>query len=171
MYWFTFQGIDGDRDQLYNYTRDRDKAIKALGPRVLDSIVPGLSCQIPPADPNKGSLFYNPLLTQGNKDTDCSIDSSMSREERIKYALEIASASRLVEQLKLSPYSFIDQRVIDRLTRDSMDFISRKKDWSNETDRLYEPFLQISNYEELVQAASNGLNVYHSVTPASRKVI
>ena len=96
MYWFTLHGIDGDRDQLYHYTRDRDKAIKALGPRVLDSIVPGLSRQIPAADSNKGSLLYNHLLTQGNKDTDCSIDSSMSREERIKYALDIASTSQLV---------------------------------------------------------------------------
>ena len=108
MYWFTFHGINGDRDQLYHYARDQDKAIKALGPRILDSVIPGLSCQIPAADSNKGSLFYNHLLTQGNKDTDCSIDSSMSREERIKYALEIASASPLVERSKLSPFSFVD---------------------------------------------------------------
>ena len=42
---------------------------------------------------------------------------------------------------------------------------------SNKTDRLYETYHKISNYEELVQLASNGLNVYHSVTPATRKVI
>ena len=96
MYRFTFHGIDGDRDQLYHYARVHDQAIKRLGPRVLVSIVPGLSRQNPAADTNKGSLSYNHLLTQGNKDTDCSIDSSMSREERIKYALYMASASQLV---------------------------------------------------------------------------
>ena len=127
MYRFTFHGINGDRDQLYHYARDRDQAIKALGPCVLDSVVPG-------ADSYKGSLFYNHLLTQGNKDTACIIDSSMSREERIKYALEIASTSQLVERSKLSPFSFMDQRAIDHLTRDSMDFTSHKKEWSNETE-------------------------------------
>ena len=94
----------------------------------------------------------------------------MSREERIKYALEIASASQLVERSKISLFSFMDQRAIDHLTRDSMNFISCKKEWSKETDRLYEPLLNISNYEELVQLASNGLNVYYSVTPATHKV-
>ena len=52
-----------------------------------------------------------------------------------------------------------------------MDFTPCKRKWSKETDRLYEPLLKISNYEELVQLASNGLNVYHSVTPATRKAI
>ena len=93
MYQFTFHGIDGDRDQLYHYARVWDQATKKLGPHVLDSVVPGLSRQNPAADTNKGSLSYNHLLTQGNKDTNCSIDSSMSRKERIKYALEIASTS------------------------------------------------------------------------------
>ena len=96
MYQFTFHGVDSDRDLLYHYARARDQALKMLGPRVLDSIVPGLSRQNPAAD--KGPLSFNHLLTQGNKDTDCSIDSSMSREERIKYALDMASASQLVEK-------------------------------------------------------------------------
>ena len=111
------------------------------------------------------------LLKQGNKDTNCSIDSSMSREERIKYALDMASASQLVEKSKLSLFSFLDQRAVDCLTRGSMDLSSCKKDKSNSSDRLYESFLQVANYEELVQLASNGLNVYHSVSPSSRKVI
>ena len=127
------------------------------------------SHQHPAAD--KDPLSFDHLLTQGNKDIDCSIDSSMTREERIKYALDMASASQLVEKSKLSPFSFIDQRAVDRLTRGSMDLSSRKKDWGNESDRLYDSFLQVANYEELVQLASNGLNVYHSVSPASRKVI
>ena len=49
-----------------------------------------------------------------------------------------------------------------------MDLSSCKKDKSNSSDKIYESF---SNYEELVQLASNGLNVYHSVSPSSRKVI
>ena len=88
----------------------------------------------------------------------------MSREERIKYALDIASASQLVERSKLGPFSFLDQRGIDCLTRGSMNLMSRKKEWGHESDRLYESFLKITNFEELVQLASNGLNVYHSVT-------
>ena len=111
MYQFTLHGIDSDRDLLYHYARAKDQALKALGPPVLDSIVPGLSCQNPAAD--KGPLSFDHLLTQGNKDTYCSIDSSLSREERIKYALEIASASQLVERYKLSPFSFVDRRAID----------------------------------------------------------
>ena len=136
MYRFTLHGIDGDRDQLYNYARDRDKAIKALGPRVLDSVVPGLSQQIPTTDLSTDPSSYDHLLTQGKDDADCGIDLSMSREERIKYALDIASASLLVERSKLGPFSFLDQRGIDRLTRGSMDLTSRKKEWGNESDRL-----------------------------------
>ena len=79
MYQFTFHGIDGDRDQLYHYARVWDTAIKTLGPHILDSVVPGLSRQNPTADKNKGSLSFDHLLKQGNKDTDCSIDSSLSR--------------------------------------------------------------------------------------------
>ena len=104
MYQFTLHGVDIDRDLLYHYARARDQALKTLGPRVLDSIVPGLSRQNPAAD--KGPLSFDHLLTQGNKDIDCSID---SREERIKYALDMASTSQLVEKSKLSPFSFIDQ--------------------------------------------------------------
>ena len=52
-----------------------------------------------------------------------------------------------------------------------MDLLSRKKDKSNSSDKIYESFLQVANYEELVQLASNGLNVYHSVSPSSHKVI
>ena len=43
MYQLTFHGLDSDRDLLYHYSGARDQAIKTLGPRVLDSIVPGLS--------------------------------------------------------------------------------------------------------------------------------
>ena len=85
--------MDSDSDQLYYYARARDQALKTLGPHVLKSIVPGLSHQNPAAD--KGPLSFDHLLTQGNKDTDCSIDSSMSREERIKYALDTAFTSQL----------------------------------------------------------------------------
>ena len=169
MYQFTFHGVDRDRDQLYYYARARDQALKTLGPRVLDSIVPGLSRQNPAADAL--ALSFDHLLTQGNKKSDCSIDSSMNREERIKYALDTASASQLVEQSKLSLFSFLDQRSVDCLTWGSMDLSSRRKDKVNSSDKIYESFLEVTNYEDLVQLASNGLNVYHSITPATCKVI
>ena len=164
-----FHGVDSDRDQLYSYARARDQALKTLGPRFLDSNVPGLSRQNPATDAI--ALSFDHLLTQGNKKSDCSIDSSMNREERIKYALDTASASQLVEQSKLSPFSFLEQRSVYCLTWDSMDLLSRKKDKSNSSDKIYESFLQVANYEELVQLASNGLYVYYSVSPSSRKVI
>ena len=75
----------------------------------------------------------------------------------------------LVDLSKLSPFSFLDQRGIYRLTRASMDLKPHKRDWTSETDRLYDPYLNISSFEDLVQAAANGLNVHHSVTPATLK--
>ena len=114
MYQFTFHGVDRDRNQLYYYARARDQALKILGPCVLDSIIPGLSRQNLTADAL--ALSFDHLLTQGNKKSDCSIDSSMNREERIKYALDTAFSSQLVEKSKLSPFSFLDQRSVDHLT-------------------------------------------------------
>ena len=161
--------MDRDRDQLYYYARARDQALKTLGPRVLNTIVLGLSRQNPAADAL--TLSFDHLLTQGNNKPDCGIDSSMNREERIKYALDVAAASQTVEQSKLSPFSFLDQRSVDRLTWGSLDLASRRKHKVNSSDKIYKSFLNVTNYEELVQLASNGLNVYHSVSPTTCKVI
>ena len=99
-----------------------------MRPWGLDSVVPSLSCQVPATGLNQGSLFYDHLLTNDDKETTGSLDSAMGREERIKYALEVASASKLVEMSKSSPYSFIDQRNLDRLTRNIIGFcISQKR--------------------------------------------
>ena len=106
MYQFTFHGVDRERDQLYYFARARDQALKTLGPQVLNAIVPGLSRQNPAADAL--TLSFDHLLTQGNNKPDCGIDSSMKREERIKYALDVAAASQAVVQSKLSPFSFLD---------------------------------------------------------------
>merc|ERR1711873_231290 len=95
----------------------------------------------------------------------------MKRKERIQYALDMASASQIVEQSMLSPFSFLDQRSVDHLTWGSMDLSSRRKDKVNSSDKIYESFLDVTNYEDLVQLASNGLNVYHAITPATCKVI
>ena len=95
----------------------------------------------------------------------------MNRAERTKYALDTASASQLVEKSKLSPFSFLDQRLVDCLTWGSTDLLSPKKDKNNSSNKIYESFLEVTNYEDLVQLASNGLNVYHSITPAICKVI
>ena len=85
--------------------------------------------------------------------------------------MDTASTSQLVEKSKLGPFSFLDQRGIDRLTRGSIDLTSRKKEWGHDSDRLFESFLKITTFQDLVRLASNGLNVYHSVTPDTRKVI
>ena len=91
MYQFTFHGVDREKDQLYYFARARDQALKTLGPRVLDAVVPGLSHQNPAADAL--TLSFDHLLTQGNNKPDCGIDSSMNREERIKYSLDVAATS------------------------------------------------------------------------------
>ena len=103
-----FHGVDLERDHFYTYARDRDKALSALGHRIYDSIVPGLSSKIPATGLEKDSLFYDHLLTNDGKAIAGSLDSFMTREEGIKYALDVASASKVVELSKSSPYSFLD---------------------------------------------------------------
>ena len=141
-----FHRVDQERDHLYNYARDRDKALSALGHRIFDSIVPGLSHKIRATGLDQDSLFYDHLLMNDGKAIAGSLDSSMDREERIKYALDVASASKVVELSKSSPYSFLDQRQLDRLTRNSMDFVSRNKLLSTQTDNLYDSFLNLTNF-------------------------
>ena len=104
---FTFHGVDHERDLFYTYTRDRDKALSALGHRIYDSIVPGISSKIPATGLEQDSLFYDHLLTNDGKAIAASLDSSMTREERIKYALDIASASQFVEKSKFSLFNFL----------------------------------------------------------------
>ena len=59
--------MDLKRDQLYNFARDRDKALTALGPRIFDTVVPGLSRSVPTTGTDAGSLSYQHLLASGNK--------------------------------------------------------------------------------------------------------
>ena len=165
---YTFHGVDLERDHFYTYARDRDKALSALGHQIYDSIVPGLSSKIPATGLEKDSLFYDHLLTNDGKAITGSLDSFMTREEGIKYALDVASASKVVE---LSKSSFLDQRQLDCLTGNSIDSESRNKFSSTQTDNLYDSFLNLTIFEDLVQAASSGLNIYHSVTPDTRKTI
>ena len=120
---FNFHGVDTDHNNLYTFTKDRDKALSSLGPRIADAVLPGLSNSVPTtgSDLSKSAFSYQYLLASGNKVTASSFDSFMSTEERLKYANNIAVPSRIVEQSKLSPFSFLDQKCIDRLTRSSID--------------------------------------------------
>ena len=70
---------------------------------------------------------------------------------------------------KLSPFSFLDQRGIDRLTRASINIKPGKKDWMSNSDKLYNPYTNIKSFEDIVEAATNGLTVHHLVTPATLK--
>ena len=63
----------------------------------MDAVVPDLSRSIPTIGSDTGSLAYQHLLASGNKATACSFDSFISTEERLKYANDIAVASRIVE--------------------------------------------------------------------------
>ena len=145
---FTFHGVDQDKDQLYTYARDRDKALSALGHRIYNSIFPGLSRKGLATGLDQDSLFYDHLLTNDGKEIAGSLDSSTDREDRIKYALDVATASKFVELSKSSPYSFMDQRQLDCVTRNSMDFASRNKLLSTQTDNLYDSFLNVTNFED-----------------------
>ena len=63
---FTFHGVDQDRDKVYNFAKDWDKALSALGLRILDAIVPGLKRSTTTTGPDSGSLNYQHLLASGN---------------------------------------------------------------------------------------------------------
>ena len=82
---FTFHGVDNDRDEVYNFAKDRDKALSALGPRILDAIVPGLKCNSTTTGPDLGSLDYQHLLTSGNQVTACSFGTPLLDEDRLQY--------------------------------------------------------------------------------------
>ena len=101
--------MDHDRYNLYTYARDRDKALSALGPILVYAVLAGLSNSTPTtgSDLTKGTLSYQHLLASGNKVTTCSFDLFMSTEERLKYANNIAVTFRIVEQSKLSLFSFL----------------------------------------------------------------
>ena len=101
---YTFHGVDLNRDLLYNFARDRDNSLTALGPRIFDAVVPDLSRKVPTTGPDAGSLSYQHLLAPGNKETACIFDSFTSQEERLKYSNDIAVTFWLVEMTKLSPF-------------------------------------------------------------------
>ena len=52
-----------------------------------------------------------------------------------------------------------------------MNTASRNKVTSKHTDNIYDSFLNLTNFEDLVLAASGGLEVYYSVTLESCKVV
>ena len=110
-----FLGVDLNLNYLYTYTKDRDKALSSLGPRLVDAVLPGLSNSVPTtgSDMSKGSFSYQHLLVSGNKVTPCSADSLMSKEERLRYVNDIAVTSKIVDQSKLSPFTFLDSKSID----------------------------------------------------------
>ena len=126
---FVFPGVDKDHGDIYTYAKDRDKAIQSLGSRIMDAALPGLSNSVPTtgAEIPNGYLSYQHLLVSGKKKTSCSSDLLQSRESRQKYANDIAVTFRIVDRSKLSPYSFLDSKNIDRLTKSTIDLKPRKR--------------------------------------------
>ena len=96
----SFHGVDLDKDHYYTYARDRDRALSELGPHIYDSIVPGLSSKVKATTVKRDALFFDKLLTSDGKALASSQDTFMSKEVGIKYALDVAAASKVVE---LSP--------------------------------------------------------------------
>ena len=163
--------MDRDIDHSCAYAKDRDRALAHLGPRICDSVVPGLSSKVQATTVERDALFFDKLLTSDGKALASSQDTFMSKEVGIKYALDVAAASKVVELSLSNPYSFLDQRQLDRLTGNSMNSESCNKVTSTHTDNIYDSFLNLTNFDDLVLAASRGLDLYYSVTPESRKVI
>ena len=165
---FTFHRVDQDRDEVYTFTKDWNKALSALGPQVLDAIVPGLKRSTTTTGPDSGSLDYQHLLASGNQVNACSFDSPLSNEGRLQYAHDIAAASKMVEMSKLSPFSFLDHSSIDRLTRASIDLKPRKRNMMSQ-NRLFDPYMNLKSFDNIVEAAANGLTMHYHVTPETLK--
>ena len=156
---YSFRGVDRDIDHSYTYAKDRDRALAHLGPRIYDSIIPGLSSKVQATTMERDASFFDKLLTSDGKALASSQDTFMSKEVGIKYVLDVAAASKVVELSSSNPYSFLDQRQLDRLTGNSMNSESRNKVTSTHTDNIYDSFLNLTNFEDLVLAASNDLDL------------
>ena len=100
----SFHGVDLEKDHFYTYARDRDRALSALGNRIYDSVVPGLSSKVQATSAEKDALFFDNLLTNDGKALASSHDTFMSKEVGIKYALDVASTSKVLELSASSPY-------------------------------------------------------------------
>ena len=168
---YSFLGVDRDLDHSLTYAKDRDRALAQLGPRICDSVIPGLSSKVQATAMEKDASFFDKLLTSDGKALASSQDNFMSKEVGLKYALDVAAASKAVELSLSNPYSFLDQRHLDRLTGNSMNSESRNKVTSTHTDNIYDSFLNLTNFEDLVLAASRGLEVYYSVTLESHNIL
>ena len=168
---YSFRGVDRDLDHSLNYAKDRDRALAQLGPRACDSVIPGLSSNVQATAMQNDISFFDKLLTSDGKALASSQGIFMTKEVGLKYALDVAAASKAVELSSSNPYSFLDQRHLDRLTGNSMNSESRNKVTSTHTDNIYDSFLNLTNFDDLVLAASRGLHLYYSVTLESRKVV
>ena len=112
----SFRGPDRDLDHTLNHAKYRDKALAHLGPRASDSIAPGLSTKVQAAATQPDSSLYDQLLTGDGTTLASSQDDYMTKEVGTQFALDVAAASKAVELSSSNPYSFLDQRHLDRLS-------------------------------------------------------
>ena len=145
---YSFRGVDRNNNHSCAYAKDRDRALAHLGPRICDSVIPGLSSKVQATSVEKDALFFDNLLTNDGKALASSHDTFMSKEVGIKYALDVASASKVVELSMSSPYSFLNQRQLDRLTGNSMNSDSGNKVTSTHTDNMHYSSLNLTNFED-----------------------
>ena len=165
---FSFRGPDRDLDHHAKY---RDRALAQLGPRASDSIAPGLSTKVQAAATQPDRSLYDQLLTGDGTTLASSQDDFMTKEVGTQFALDVAAASKAVELSSLNPLSFLDQRHIARISGNLLNSDSRVKVTSQHTNNIYDSFLNLTNFEDLVQAASGGLEVYYSITVESRNIM
>ena len=113
----------------------------------MDAALPGLSNSVPTtsAEMPNGYLPYQHLLVSGKKETSCSSDQLQFRDSRLKYAYDIVVTSQIVDRSKLGPYSFLDSKNIDRLTKSTIDLKPHKRKFLENSEKLFDSSLSLNN--------------------------
>ena len=121
--------MDKDYNHVNTFPKDRDKVLFKAGPKLVKADLPSLSSSVHTTDPytSEGSLSYQHLLVSGKKATPCSVGLFSTKEERLQYVFDTAVTQRVLDKSKLSPFSFLDSRNIDKLTKTSINLAPRSK--------------------------------------------
>ena len=91
-----------------------------------------------------------------------------SEDFRLKLAKDISVTSQIVHRSKLSPFSFLSSRGIDRLTKSSLDLTSYKPHYIVDSDKAFDSSQGINNIQPLVHATITGFVVHSNVSPETQ---
>ena len=110
------------------------------------------------------------LLVTGKKTTPCSVGLFSIKEERLQYVHDVAVTQRVLDQSKLSPFSFLDSRNIDKLTKTSINLATHSKNVTIGSENFHNSDLQFHNFQQLVQATAHGYSVYPNTTSTTKNL-